>query len=193
MNPTKNELPAEKRASLAQLLNERLADLIDLGLQAKQAHWNVKGPTFIALHDLFDSVAEETNEFVDDVAERNVALGGIAEGTIGIVGKRTKLAAYPVDITSGRDHVEALSTALATVEKPCEPPSTGRPNSVMRTPPTSSRESQESLTRSSGSLKPTCKATSELAAGKLSGVGCSDSAFGGLAATAAFVIAKAIG
>ena len=117
MNPTKNDLSEEQRTSLAQLLNERLADLIDLGLQAKQAHWNVKGPTFIALHELFDSVAEKIEEFVDDVAERVVALGGIAEGTIGIVGKRTKLAAYPPNITSGRDHVEALSTALATVGK----------------------------------------------------------------------------
>ena len=117
MNPTKNDLSEEQRTSLAQLLNERLADLIDLGLQAKQAHWNVKGPTFIALHELFDGVAEEIEVFVDDVAERVVALGGIAEGTIGIVGKRTKLAAYPPNITSGRDHVEALSTALATVGK----------------------------------------------------------------------------
>ena len=117
MNPTKNDLSAEQRTSLAQLLNERLADLIDLGLQAKQAHWNVKGPTFIALHELFDSLAEEIEVFVDDVAERVVALGGIAEGTIGIVGKRTKLAAYPPNITSGRDHVEALSTALATFGK----------------------------------------------------------------------------
>ena len=117
MNPTKNDIPAEKRSSLAQLLNERLADLIDLQLQAKQAHWNVKGPTFIALHELFDSVSEETEEFVDTVAERIVALGGIAEGTISAVGKRTKLPAYPVNITSGRDHVDALSTALAAVGK----------------------------------------------------------------------------
>ena len=117
MNPTKNDLPAEKRASVTQLLNERLADLIDLGLQAKQAHWNVKGATFIALHELFDSVAEETEGFVDDVAERIVALGGIAEGTINAVVKITKLPAYPLNITSGRDHVEALSTALATVGK----------------------------------------------------------------------------
>ena len=117
MNPTKNDIPAEKRSFLAQLLNERLADLIDLQLQAKQAHWNVKGPTFIALHELFDSVFEETEGFVDTVAERIVALGGIAEGTLGAVGKRTKLPAYPVNITSGRDHVEALSTSLAAVGK----------------------------------------------------------------------------
>ena len=117
MHPTKNDLPIEKRAALALLLNASLADLIDLGLQAKQSHWNVKGPTFIALHELFDSIAEAVEEFVDDVAERIVALGGIAEGTIGIVSKRTKLASYPVNITSGKDHVEALSTALATVGK----------------------------------------------------------------------------
>ncbi|MBM4075244.1 MAG: DNA starvation/stationary phase protection protein Dps, partial [Planctomycetes bacterium] len=77
-------------------------------------HWNVKGPSFIALHELFDSVAEGTEEFVDTVAERVVALGGTAEGTISNVGQRTTLPAYPLNITSGRDHVESLSTALAT-------------------------------------------------------------------------------
>ncbi len=113
MNPTKNDLSAKTRAAVADLLNERLADLIDLGLQAKQAHWNVKGPQFIALHELFDSVAAEIIPFVDDVAERIVALGGTAEGTLAAVGKRTSLTAYATTIVKGRDHVEALSTALA--------------------------------------------------------------------------------
>jgi starvation-inducible DNA-binding protein len=117
MNPTKNDLPAEKRAALSQLLNDRLADLIDLQLQAKQAHWNVKGPNFIALHELFDSVNEAIAEFVDTTAERIVALGGIAEGTLSAVSGRTKLAPYSLKITAGRDHVEALSSALSTVGK----------------------------------------------------------------------------
>lgn len=117
MHPTKNDLPAERRATLSQLLNERLAELIDLQLQSKQAHWNVKGPNFIALHELFDEVAEEVEEYIDDVAERIVALGGNAEGTVGVVAKRTKLASYPLNISSGRDHVEAFSTALAAVGK----------------------------------------------------------------------------
>ncbi len=117
MNPTKNDLSVDKRKSVAVLLNDRLADLIDLQLQTKQAHWNVKGPSFIALHELFDSVAEEVEDFVDTVAERIVALGGTAEGTLTAVSKRTKLAAYPLNITSGRDHVDALSTALATAGK----------------------------------------------------------------------------
>ena len=117
MNPTKNDIPADKRTALARLLNERLADLIDLQLQAKQAHWNVKGPNFIALHKLFDDVAEEVEEYIDTAAERVVALGGTAEGTVAVVGQRTKLPAYPLDITNGRDHVEAFSTALAAAGK----------------------------------------------------------------------------
>ena len=115
MNPTKNDIPSQKRVAAVQLLNDRLADLIDLQLQAKQAHWNVKGPNFIALHELFDRVAELAEGYVDTVAERITALGGRAEGTLSIVGQRTKLAAYPLEIVDGRDHVDAVSTALATV------------------------------------------------------------------------------
>ncbi|MBL9165969.1 MAG: DNA starvation/stationary phase protection protein Dps [Planctomycetaceae bacterium] len=117
MNPTKNDLPAEKRDAAIKLLNALLADLIDLQLQAKQAHWNVKGPNFIALHELFDSVAEEAEGLVDTVAERIAALGGRAEGTIDVVGKRSMLAPYPLDITSGQAHVDALSTSMAMVGK----------------------------------------------------------------------------
>ncbi|RLS43744.1 MAG: DNA starvation/stationary phase protection protein Dps, partial [Planctomycetota bacterium] len=85
MNPTKNDIPAKKRSALCNLLNQRLSDLLDLGLQAKQAHWNVKGPQFISLHELFDSVASDVSGFVDDVAERITALGGTAEGTLQVV------------------------------------------------------------------------------------------------------------
>lgn len=117
MNPTKNDIPAEKRIAITRVLNDRLAELIDLQLQAKQAHWNVKGPMFISLHELFDSVAKQATEFVDLVAERIVALGGIAEGTLAAVAQRSKLTAYPLGITAGRAHVDALSTSMATVGK----------------------------------------------------------------------------
>lgn len=117
MNPTKNDLTLDTRKSVIVLLNDRLADLLDLQLQAKQAHWNVKGPTFIALHELFDRIAEGLEDHVDDVAERLVALGGIAEGTAAAVAGRTKLTAYPLTITKGHDHVEAFSTALASAGK----------------------------------------------------------------------------
>jgi starvation-inducible DNA-binding protein len=113
LHHTKNDLPESNRAKLVELLGSRLASSIDLYLQVKQAHWNVKGPSFIALHELFDQVGETVEGSVDDLAERIVQLGGTARGTLQAVGKETSLKAYPLEITSGTDHVEALSSALA--------------------------------------------------------------------------------
>jgi len=117
MHPTKNDLPLDTRTKVATLLNARLADAIDFTLQGKQAHWNVKGPQFIALHELFDKVVESAEDWVDDIAERVVALGGVAEGTVGAVGKKTTLAAYPLELVEGQEHVDALSSALAKLGK----------------------------------------------------------------------------
>jgi starvation-inducible DNA-binding protein len=117
MHATKNDLPADKRARLAELLNARLADLIDLQLQIKQAHWNVRGPNFIGLHELFDKLAGEVSEYVDEVAERTTALGGLAEGTVQVVGQRTSLSAYSTTISRWTEHVAALSTAIAATGK----------------------------------------------------------------------------
>jgi starvation-inducible DNA-binding protein len=111
--PTKNDLPEAARKEAVELLNQRLADCIDLQTQCKQAHWNVKGPSFIALHKLFDEVNEDVEEYVDLIAERVVQLGGIAEGTVGIVAKRSSLIDYPLVLSSGSEHVAALSDALA--------------------------------------------------------------------------------
>jgi starvation-inducible DNA-binding protein len=111
--PTRNDLPEGTRAQVVGLLNLRLADAIDLQTQCKQAHWNVKGPAFIALHKLFDDINESVEEYVDLIAERIVQLGGIAEGTAGIVAKRSSLPGYPLTLSTGDDHVAALSDALA--------------------------------------------------------------------------------
>ena len=117
MHPTKNDLSLEIRTKAVTLLNERLADAIDFTLQGKQAHWNVKGPHFIALHELFDKVVETAEEWVDDIAERVVALGGVADGTVAAVSKKTSLAAYPTEAVDGHEHVDALSSALAKFGK----------------------------------------------------------------------------
>jgi starvation-inducible DNA-binding protein len=111
---TKNDLPEQSRGEAVALLNQRLADCIDLALQCKQAHWNVKGANFIALHKLFDEIHEAVTEYVDLLAERVVQLGGIAEGTVGAVEGRTSLIDYPLTLSSGEEHVAALSDALST-------------------------------------------------------------------------------
>ncbi len=114
---TKNGLSEGTRAKAIELLNARLADCIDLQTQCKQAHWNVKGPTFIALHELFDKVNEAVEDYVDDIAERAVQLGGVAAGTARTAAKRSSLAEYPASAVDGRSHVEALSSALAEFGK----------------------------------------------------------------------------
>jgi starvation-inducible DNA-binding protein len=111
---TKNDIPRENRLQLCALLNQRLASAVDLQLQMKQAHWNVKGPNFIALHELFDQVEEGVEAYVDLIAERIVQLGGIAEGTARVAAARSQLEEYPLSIAEGVAHVDAVTTALST-------------------------------------------------------------------------------
>lgn len=114
MFATKNDLPESTRMRSIETLNMRLADAIALQTQVKQAHWNVKGPNFIALHKLFDEVSDAVLEYIDLIAERAVQLGGVAEGTAKMAVQRAQLRPYPLDISTGKDHCEALSSALAT-------------------------------------------------------------------------------
>lgn len=117
LHPTKNDLVAEKRRKVIEILNQQMVDLINLQMQCKQAHWNVKGPHFIGLHELFDTIAEEVEKLVDEVAERSVAIGGTVDGTAEGVAKNTNLQAYPTTIFDGKDHIDALSSAIAAVGK----------------------------------------------------------------------------
>jgi len=113
MYKTKNDLPEKVRVQVANLLQERLSEAVDLVTHAKQAHWNVKGPNFIALHELFDKVYESAGEYADLIAERILQLGGTAEGTARAVAKRSQLPEYPLTISGGHEHVEVLSRSLA--------------------------------------------------------------------------------
>ena len=118
MYPTKSDLAESTRRQMIELCNARLADAIDLQTQTKQAHWNVKGPHFIALHELFDKVNADVEDYVDLIAERAVQLGGAVEGTARSVAKRSTLTEYPaVKGGDGNEHVDALSSALASFGK----------------------------------------------------------------------------
>src|ERR1700678_600273 len=114
MYETENDISLKQRSELNVLMNQRLADAVDLQMQMKQAHWNVKGPSFIGLHELFDKVDEAVESYVDMIAERIVQLGGIAEGTARIAAARTRLSEYPLQIAEGMAHVEAVARALST-------------------------------------------------------------------------------
>lgn len=117
LHNTKIDIAKGKREKIVGILNARLADAIDLKSQAKQAHWNVKGMNFIALHELFDQVSTEVETHIDDIAERITTLGGTAMGTIRVAAQNSTLSEYPLEITDGAAHVDALSTALADFGK----------------------------------------------------------------------------
>ncbi len=102
------EIAPEQRTQLIDLLNQHLADTLDLKTQVKQAHWNVKGVHFIALHEMFDTFAGTLEEYVDMVAERITALGGVAQGTARIVANRSALPEYDLKAVEGKEHLVAL-------------------------------------------------------------------------------------
>src|SRR5271169_4855990 len=105
---TKNDLPSNTKAVSISILNAQVADAIDLALLTKQAHWNIKGPNFIALHEMIDGFRTELDEHVDTMAERVVQLGGTALGTTQAVAGATTLTAYPTNIHKIDDHLHAL-------------------------------------------------------------------------------------
>ncbi len=115
--PTRNDLPAETRTKLVALLNQQLADSIDLYSQTKHAHWNVKGPTFIALHELFDKLAEDLEDPIDDIAERATALGGSVSGTVRQAATTSRLTEFPGNTFMGQAVVEALAVRYAELAK----------------------------------------------------------------------------
>ena len=117
MYKTKNDLPEKIRADAVAILNARLADSIDLMHQAKQAHWNVKGPTFIALHKLFDELAETVEGLSDEIAERATALGGIARGTLRQGASASRLPEFPHATFKDMAVVEVLAVRYADLAK----------------------------------------------------------------------------
>lgn len=117
MYETRIDLPASVRDKVIPVLQARLTDVIDLFTQTKHAHWNVKGPNFIALHELFDDIAEILEGHADLIAERITALGGRADGTVRVAAAQSKIKEYPLELAAGLDHVKALAERLAAFGK----------------------------------------------------------------------------
>ncbi len=111
--PTRHDLDITIRTSIVELLSKTLATTLDLKTQTKQAHWNVKGSNFLQLHELFDELSSELEDYVDLVAERITALGGSPQGTARVAASNSLLSEYPLDISQGVDHLNALADRFA--------------------------------------------------------------------------------
>ena len=106
-------LPEAVRAQSIELLNKHFAAAIDLHAQVKQAHWNVRGPGFIALHELFDKVSEEVEDYSDKLAERAGGQGGTAHGKLQVAVERSFFVPYPHGIADGQQHIFSVAGSLA--------------------------------------------------------------------------------
>ncbi len=113
VQPTRNTLDRKIRARSIDMLNAHLAAAIDLHAQLKQAHWNVRGPGFFAIHELFDTVSGHIEDYSDLIAERAGQLGGIAHGTVQVAAERSGLIRYPLGIADAPSHIQAVAGALA--------------------------------------------------------------------------------
>lgn len=111
------DIPEHLRKAAIRLLQARLSDALDLESQMKQAHWNVRGPNFFPLHQLFDAAHGEVEEFVDTLAERIAALGGVADGRVKTTADATSLYEYSVDTHRGEDHLRAVAAVLGQFGK----------------------------------------------------------------------------
>lgn len=108
------DLSNNVRSDVIAILNTRLADAIDLGIQAKMAHWNIRGPHFIALHELFDKVHDEVDGYIDELAERIGQLGGVVRANLQEVHKTTSLENFSSDLRSHTEVLNALVKSLAS-------------------------------------------------------------------------------
>ena len=104
MHQTHNTLSENIRTQSVAALNKHLAAAIDLHGQIKQAHWNVRGPNFIAIHKLFDEVADTALEASDLLAERAAGLGGTAEGTVQVATAKSFLVPYEIGVVDAAKH-----------------------------------------------------------------------------------------
>ena len=105
---TKTAKRAAPASELVETLNHHVAMGADLRSQVKQAHWNVVGPNFIALHKLFDELADALATQVDEFAERVRALQGVARGTVRLAAKESPLDDLDAQEIPGDDMVRLL-------------------------------------------------------------------------------------
>jgi starvation-inducible DNA-binding protein len=117
MHKTSIDLKPKTREAIIRILTANLATAIDLGLQAKMAHWNVRGPHFIGLHELFDKVADMAGEHADLIAERIGQLGGAVKANLASIARETELTAMSNTISKEKDVTKALVKALAAFAK----------------------------------------------------------------------------
>jgi starvation-inducible DNA-binding protein len=96
-------------------LQATLAELVDLTLLAKQAHWNVVGQNFRSVHLELDEIVDTSRLAADQVAERIATIGGFPDGRAGTVAATSGLPAFPEGRVGTVDVVERVGATIDTM------------------------------------------------------------------------------
>jgi starvation-inducible DNA-binding protein len=102
-------------AEVAGSLQATLVELIDLSLQAKQAHWNVVGPGFRGIHLFLDELTDQLRDWYDEVAERLAAIGVSPDGRLARVAAETPLETLPAGQIKDQEVLALFDARLALV------------------------------------------------------------------------------
>ena len=108
-------LQAARGSVTSVALQDTLTELIDLSLQAKQAHWNVTGPNFRPLHEMLDDFVARYRDWYDEVAERLAAIGVAPDGRTATVAAVSSLEALPAGPLEDRVLVHLIEERLEAV------------------------------------------------------------------------------
>ncbi len=119
MHTTYNKLPLSIRKAEGALLQQAAVNAMDLSYQVRQAHWTLKGETFLPVHQFFDTLQAELHEFIDILAERQMQLGGTIYGTLRVAAGTSTLPEYPLDLVKVKDHVQAICKVLSAYAELC--------------------------------------------------------------------------
>lgn len=115
MSVVKSPLSESDLKAVGDALRGALVDLVDLGLVAKQVHWNVVGPRFRSVHLQLDEVVDTARLHSDTVAERCSAIGVPPDGRSATVSAQSAIGTVPEGWIKDGDAVRVLVDALGAV------------------------------------------------------------------------------